>query len=235
MVENTFWVNNIKSLYENQNYLNFIPTSTMSRYDQLNAVTRMCIYTIILSVVFRANGIWYQVPIIIIILLVILVHLNIVKDNIVLSDISKGDGYIEAGYYNQNNKLTFPSDLKKKSTKHRKCRMPEPNNPFANPTVFDALEDSPPLACNADDENIDSLNKQVTNSFNDQLFRDVSDLYDVKNSQRQFYTVAGGKTPDTIGFANWLYGNMPSCKSNQGDCYKYEDMSQSRPLITRTL
>ena len=41
--KNSFWINNIKILYINQNYLNFIPTSTMTRYEQFNAVTRFCI------------------------------------------------------------------------------------------------------------------------------------------------------------------------------------------------
>ena len=138
--------------------------------------------------------------------------------------------FIEAGYYNPNNKLDLPSDFKKKSSNRKKCRMPTNDNPFMNPTVNDALEDSPPMACNADDLDINLLNKQITNSFNDQLFRDVSDLYNVKNSQRQYYTISGGKTPDTVGFANWLYGNMPSCKSNQSDCYKYEDLAQRKLL-----
>lgn len=103
--------------------------------------------------------------------------------------------------------------------------MPTKNNPMINPEVFDTMDYDPPVACNADDEDIDALDRGIDNTFNDQLFRNVSDLYDIKNSQRQYYTTAGGKTPDTVGFANWLYGDMPSCKTNQGDCYKYDDLT----------
>ena len=96
-----------------------------------------------------------------------------------------------------------------------------------NPEVYDALDDSPPVACNSDEV----VEKQISNNFNKDLFRDVADLYNTKNSQRQFYTISGSKTPDTVGFANWLYGNMPSCKSNQGDCYNYEDLSRNKTLL----
>ena len=61
--KNSFWIYNIKVLYTNENYLNFIPTSSMTRYEQFNAITRLCIYLIVLSLVFGADSIWYQIPI----------------------------------------------------------------------------------------------------------------------------------------------------------------------------
>ena len=251
MNENIFWTNNITVLY--QNYLDFIPTKTMTRYEQYNAITRFCIYLIILSIIFRAQSLWYTVPIIIIILIAILMHLNVLSNNNpngnetenisenLLNQVNnttidenlarKNVKFIEAGYYNPDGTLTLPSDYKKRANKKRKCKMPTTDNPYMNPEANDALEYSPPVACNSDDIDVDNLNKNISNAFNDQLFRDVSDLYNVKNSQRQFYTISGSKTPDTVGFANWLYGNMPSCKSNQSDCNKYENLAQSRQIL----
>ena len=243
--KNLFWTNNFKILYNNENYLNFLPNKSMSRFEQLNAITRFCLYLIILCLLFGVDRIWYQIPLIIIILIVVLVHINIIKNNIVISEgvnveletepetdnsPDNNDVSIQAGQYDNNGILSFPSDYKSKPIKKKRCRMPTKDNPYMNPEVYDALEDDPPIACNADDVDIDALNKQVSNKFNDELFRDTTDLFEVKNSQRQFYTISGSKTPDTVGFANWLYGNMPACQSNQTDCYKYEDLSR-KPLV----
>ena len=250
-----FWTNNFKTLYSNGNYLKFIPTATMSRYEQLNAITRFCIYLIIVCLVFNVDTVWYQIPIIIILIIILLVHIDIIKNNVQpvttdsspqmpvifkentiidnpldnedlldttnpLNNVSVRSG--SDSYSNSPSFLSTPLDPKPK-----KCKMPTDDNPFMNPEVYDALEDDPPVACNSDDVDIDVLNKQVTNKFNDELFRDATDLFEIKNSQRQFYTIAGSKTPDTVGFANWLYGNMPACQSNQMDCFKYNDLTRN--------
>ena len=43
-----FWLINYKDLYQNKNYLKFFPKYTMSRTEQLNAITRLFIYYMIL-------------------------------------------------------------------------------------------------------------------------------------------------------------------------------------------
>ena len=43
-----FWLDDLTVLYNNQNYIKFVPTSDMSRIEQLNALTRFCIYLLIL-------------------------------------------------------------------------------------------------------------------------------------------------------------------------------------------
>ena len=50
--KNLFWTNNFKILYNNENYLNFLPNKSMSRFEQLNAITRFCLYLIILCLLF---------------------------------------------------------------------------------------------------------------------------------------------------------------------------------------
>lgn len=47
-----FWLNDITILYKNKNYLHFVPTSSMTRIEQLNAITRFCIYLSILFLLF---------------------------------------------------------------------------------------------------------------------------------------------------------------------------------------
>lgn len=153
------------------------------------------------------------------------------------SDKMLGTDYdIEIGSYDTNNKLSF----KKKSLQDTKlqklkysldeltefnkvnCKRPTKDNPFMNSTLGDIGKPSLPAACNADDENIED---EIDNKFNEDLFRDIDDLFNVKNSQRQFYTVpVTSNPPDTLKFANWLYKSPTTCKNNQSRCLRYEDV-----------
>ena len=100
------------------------------------------------------------------------------------------------------------------------------NNPFGNSSAIDRLDNPkrPPM----DDytsytDNALKVKEKVNKAFNYNLYIAAEDLYGKSNSQRQFYTMPDkGQIPhDPDGqFKNWLYGSMPSCKSNTFDCAK---------------
>jgi len=118
---------------------------------------------------------------------------------------------------------------------HKKntCRKPTPNNPFMNPALPEFGAGDPPAACNVDDEDIKD-NMKV--NFNHDLFRDVDEIWERENSQRQFYSVPNTAVPNNqIEFAKWLY-HLPygSCKEDQ-ECTRggdagtlHEDLRYSR-------
>ena len=56
--------------------------------------------------------------------------------------------------------------------------------------------------------------------FNEDLYRDVTDVFGKNNSQRQYYTVPGNQVPNDQGsFAQWCYGTPPTCKEgNRAAC-----------------
>ena len=242
----------------------------MTRTEQLNAITRFCIYFIVLAFVLKKDSIWFQLPIVLIVLIVIL-H-KIFNYDIVgkISELYRTNGYIstsgnpgenpdpqenysnvsiESGYYDSNNKMHLGQVYEAKSVKPVKkvrfnptqikrhntstCRKPTDSNPLMNPILNDSMAYDSPVPCNSDDTLISNqdLQTQISDSFNKDLFRDVSDLFETKNSQRQFYTVPQSNPPDTVQFANWLYGSMPSCKSSQSACYKYEDLRYKTELL----
>ena len=102
------------------------------------------------------------------------------------------------------------------------CKHPTRDNPFMNPNVTDYNNGNSPTACNADDEDIQ---KEVELNFNKDLYRNVEDLWDKKNSQRQFYTLPSTSVPNNqIEFANWLYSQPNTCKESQENCLRYEDI-----------
>ena len=283
-----FWTDNPKILFENGQYINFFPKIDMTRTEQLNAITRFCIYFIVLAFVLKKDNIWFQLPIVLIVLIVIL-H-KIFNYDIVgkISELYRTNGYvpvsgnygnngnngnygnygnsgnpgenpdpqenysnvsIESGYYDSNNKMHLGPVYEAKSVKPVKkvrfnptqikrhntstCRKPTDSNPLMNPILNDSMAYDSPVPCNSDDTLISNqdLQTQISDSFNKDLFRDVSDLFETKNSQRQFYTVPQSNPPDTVQFANWLYGSMPSCKSSQSACYKYEDLRYKTELL----
>jgi len=104
------------------------------------------------------------------------------------------------------------------------CRRPTVDNPLMNraATEFGSEGIIIPAACNANDEDIKD---EIRVNFNHELFRDLEDVWERKNSQRQFYTMPNTAIPNNqTEFAKWLY-ELPmtaNCKEFQGACLRYD-------------
>lgn len=117
---------------------------------------------------------------------------------------------------------------KEKFSGKKKCRKPTKDNPFMNPSVNDYGTDNYDVqAANVDDEDIKD---DIKMSFSEDLFMNAEDLFDKKNSERQFFTIPSKVPPNQKDFAEWCYGYgaRPSCKVDQGTCLKYEDLRYAR-------
>ena len=92
------------------------------------------------------------------------------------------------------------------------------NNPFANFLLTDAADrPARPAACP-----YDAVKDEVRRYFNAGLPRNVGDVYEKQNSQRQFYTMPNSRgIPDTAAFAQFLYGTAPGCKVDPSKCTGY--------------
>lgn len=149
---------------------------------------------------------------------------------------------IESGYYDSDNKLMIGKYLSSRPPHQKKlkfnlddytdyekamCRKPTKDNPFMNPLLNDitTYPELPPVACNADDEEIKD---KIVDCYNEDLYRDVSDLFERQNSQRQFYTVPQMYPNDQKAFAEWCYKNDNICKVDQSKCLKNEDLRYKR-------
>ena len=119
---NLFWLDEPSILYRNKNYLNFFPQYEMTRVEQLNAITRFCIYSILLLIIFGRNEKWIYIPIIIIILVVIFYNIYLMDpqgrekelyrqkgERFESNDISLNDNGLdydlESGFYDSDDKL----------------------------------------------------------------------------------------------------------------------------------
>lgn len=109
------------------------------------------------------------------------------------------------------------------------CRKPTLNNPFMNPSILDYNTTEITQACNADDKDIQ---EQITVNFSQDLYRDVDDVWERKNSQRQFMTTPNTMIPNNqIDFAKWLYYVPSTCKENQYSCLRYVDTIKNRSVL----
>jgi hypothetical protein len=286
-----FWMDDVRILYKNENYIKFFPTSSMTRVEQLNSLTRFFIYLILILILMGSTNEFIYIPIIGIIVCIVLYNvfeidtngkreellrmrrkkenLKVVgpdinyrtyqidddgeivtvdidaeerqKYNDSTDDLQPTDYQLETGYYDSNGRLQIGGynpavrSLKKQAEienikysldemrlyNSSRCRRPTADNPFMNPSQDDLNKENVPVACNADDEDI-SQNLEL--KFNQDMYRDIEDVFDKKNSQRQFYTVAHNVPNDMEAFARWCYKFPANCKTNQERCLRYEDL-----------
>lgn len=249
MEKDIFWIDDITILFKNNKFLEFIPTNTMSHTEKLNAITRFSIYFSILILIFNKNENWLILSVIVI-LMCIFYHYILKKTNTEKFD-ATNDSFnenssfdtqddvqdkIETGYYdfsNKSHKGEFYKPMKHNkdrnniyhSSEHNlqnSCEKPTISNPFMNTKITDFNNGAQPVACNADDEDIKN---DIANKFNDNLFRNVDDIFETENSKRQFYTVPNTSIPNMqTEFAEWLWKPKTTCKEDQEHCLRYEDL-----------
>jgi hypothetical protein len=236
-------MNNQKLWIENPNiliinYLKFIPQKESSRVEQINALTQLLIYIFIITLIFNINTKLINIIIFGLIFIMVLIYYykyaNTSDIEQMTPDISLESGYYDSNdnlhmgkFYSQNNKpANYISRTAKEMQEYYKesQRKPTPDNPFMNPIFSDYNTENIPFPSNADDEDI---KEEITKTFDENLFKDLDDVFDIKNSQRIFYTVPGGAIPnDQDKFAKWCFGLPTTCKEDSESCYKnlYEDL-----------
>ncbi len=236
-----FWIENPKIILDD--YSSIIPTGNMDRIQQLNAISRLCLYYIILASLFVENKNYIAIPLFVLIITIIIYYIHKYDKNNTGSYKTKymsnsdDDNYddknnVSVGYYDSDNKIVFPKHQSSTGFKYNAnelleynknmCRKPTRDNPFMNPTIDDLGTEYNVEACNVDD---DDIKESIQQKFNTDLYRDINDLFDIKNSQRTWYAVPVRGIPnDQPGFANWLYGDVGTCKTDQTKCMQYDDL-----------
>lgn len=141
-------------------------------------------------------------------------------------------------YYIYNNKKPQESPIKKTTNREEFSKIegfevgeftePTLDNPFMNATMKDYMNivdgkivDRPP----AQDVSEPVVKEKVDKLFNNNLYRDVDDVFGKMNSQRQFYTMPSTTIPnDRESFQKWLYDSPMTCKEDQNYCLRNEDI-----------
>ena len=212
-----FWANDINVLFQSDRLSEFLPSSVMSYNEKMNALARFSIYLSIILFLLKGNYLFFYVPIFVLFITYFL-HKNYINNR---------------DYYESfDNKENISGNTSNREEK--KCQLPSNNNPFMNVLQTDIkYRPKRPPACEINE----TVNEDIEDKFNINLYRNVSDVYGKANSQRQYYTMPNTTIPnDQEAFSKWLYATPPTCKDgNSEQCVAniYDNILSDTPFKYR--
>lgn len=223
-----FWVEQPSILFRRDRLTNFFPTAKLTVVENLNAVIRLLIYLSLILILFTRNSQYLLLPLGGMLVTYVLFQIYPKKE--VLKEIPPRESFSLDGKLSDK----IQSNKKYDEQLERECIQPTVDNPFMNFNyITDSYHREP--ACQAwlyDDKESKDIRKEVTESFNHDLYRDVSDLYSKNNSQRQFFTMPWTSWPNNqTSFAKWLYRTGPTCKELGSKCAPYWNPTASYSLL----
>lgn len=196
-----FWIHDISILFRKDKLTVFFPDNNMSLEEKLNAIVRLSFYISILLFVYNQN-----------------------YNNIYVFLITMLITYFIYNYADNpgTKKMKEHLHLKSKDSELQPVKICEPTkeNPFCNMLLSD-YEKNPNVVNDLDVNNKEEM-EQVDKLFNNNLYRDVNDIWGNNNSQRQFMPNPIRRNPNDQGaFAKWCYGSsIKHCKEGNGtDCF----------------
>jgi len=212
-----FWYENPTVLWETRRLTEFFPNTNLTFDEKLNSLVRLSFYIALGLFTFYGNYLYLYIPIIIMVFTYFL-HKN--KKTIFTEKLENYKDYINSVHSDGAKDIkineSLETDLNDIELKNKTCSLPTLNNPFMNVNKITDRRDRPEACQYYDDEKIKD---KVEKDFNYNLYRDVSDLYNKNNSQRQYYTAPSTTIPNKqTEFAKWLYLAPPTCKEDTIRC-----------------
>ena len=215
----TFWTSDPNILLKKEVILQIWPTTSMSYEEKLNAISRLVILLTLLGflVTMSKNMIYIGV----VTLAIIIIMYFTQKQKLTKAHLNLGSGSTE-GFVGGAQTITpdtlqpfLKSDFVPTTKK----------NPLGNVLLTD-IGDNPTRKAaapafntevyedinNATKKMVQSLNPGIKNT-NKQLYGDLGEQFEFDQSQWSYYSTPNTKIPNDQGaFANFLYGDMPSCR-----------------------
>ena len=213
----TFWLNNPSILLNKEYILELWPSVSMSFEENLNAISRIIILLTILG--FLATKSINIIIIGAITIIIIVILYNTRKPKLVRTN---------EGFNNSNIVIDSPKTLQK----FLNSEFVETNqtNPLSNVLLTDIGDNptrkaAPPSFNTQVYENINNNTKKMIQTLNPgikntdkQLFGDLGEKFEFDQSMSRFYSTPNTKIANDQGaFAEYLYGDMPSCRN--GDAF----------------
>ena len=203
-----FWLNNPSILMKKDNILNIWPKKNMEQNEKLNSITRLVIILSVIGYTLTEN-----IKFIITLFITLGVIIFLFKTQYLVKE-----KFTNASTYNE---------IKDNFT------QPNEKNPLMNVMLND-YKDNPKRKVAAPSFNPvvenkinEETKKLVINNFEDpeiekKLFKDLGDSINFENSMRSWYSMPNTQIPnDQNSFVKFCYGDMPSCKENDGlQCIK---------------
>ena len=182
-----FWGEDPSILLNINRAQEFFPSLELTNDEKYNAISRFLIYLPILLFTFFGNVNYFLITIIGLISIWIYYY------------------YLQKSSQNENFNGSMQKSLVAINSEGQLCQKPTPENPLMNILLTDYNENPNryPSCSNSDPQII----KEVENNFNIDLYKDVEDLWNNRNSQRQFHTTTVTTIPnDRESFMKWCWG-----------------------------
>ena len=203
-----FWADDIELLWRYDRLMEFFPSKDHTLEERLNSIVRLSLYISLLLWVSERDYKYIYILI----------------------------GVMGFTYFVYANSDKSKSNIEPLENEKENCTLPTLDNPFMNVTMKDYMNldkdgniiDRKP-ACDISEPGV---KEQVDELFNNNLYREVDDIFGKMNSQRQFFTMPYTTIPNKQDeFAKWLYLSPKTCKEDQDYCLKYEDVRQKAPVL----
>jgi hypothetical protein len=211
------WTSKISIIMQQDKLTEFFPDASQTTEEKLNSIVRFSLYTsIILAAYFsdiRYLGIFIGT-----------LAITAMLDNTQSISVDTIDPIVVVEGMDPSLNITT------------ECTKPTLANPFMNFTMADYLNldkdgriKDRSAAC---DINNPEIKKEADSFFNQNLYRDVSDVFGKVNSQREFYTMPSTTFPnDRETFQNWLYLSPKTCKEDSNYCVPLVDLRNQRQIF----
>jgi hypothetical protein len=201
-MSDVFWLDDPKVLFNKNHITEILPPSNTSFERKLNAVTRLVILLTLLGY-FSTGSVNILVSSIITLVIIVIVFKTqqTKQKKMELIKQIKKEGFSNPKVYNA---------IKKNFT------QPTKKNPLMN-VLLPEIHDNPkrkPAAPAFNEEVEKNINEKTADP---RLFLDLGDKIGFEGSMRNFYATANTTIPnDQKGFAEFCFGDMPSCKEGDG-------------------
>ena len=241
-----FWYDDISILYNTNYLLEFIPYREFDFNRKLNAIIRLSIYYSIIAYILSSSKNVLCVPFITLIVTVFLYKnyknnkrnklTNLLKNTNSTNSTNNTKNAVNNLITEKsllNNSINTNSNAVNRLVNHTEeenrlnqidsiikdindsCKLPTNDNPFMNLNTYDFSNGEVSESCKS--YNNQGIKNIIENKFNNDLYLDSNDLFNRRNSQRQFYTMPNTSVPNGQNdFAKWLYDTGPTCK--EGNC-----------------
>lgn len=218
----TFWINEPSILLNKDYILQVWPSSKMSYEEKLNAISRLVIILTVLGFVLTMNK---SILLIGVVTLVAIFAMYKMRKQKVTKDMLDGskEGFSGIDVKNQQETIINPDTLK--SYLKSEFMPVNKKNPLGNVLLTEIMDNptrkpAPPSFNTEVYEDINVSTKKMVQSLNPgikntnkQLYGDLGEQFEFDQSQWSFYSTPNTKIPNDQGaFADYLYGDMPSCR-----------------------
>ena len=248
------WIHDFQILFQKERVMEFFPVKEQTTEERVNAIVRLSLYESIGLAAYHSNAKYFSIFIFFLFFTFVIYrhHPTVISKSTKAPTLaekaqkdvqnSAKEEKFEAKLNNFTPSFGLRSEKEQLEVEDRpddtdgKCTEPTIDNPFMNVTMKDYMNfdengfviDRPP-AC---DPNDPKIKKKMDNAFSNNLYRDVSDVFGKTSSQRNYFTMPWTTIPNKQDeFARWLYLSPKTCKEDQDNCLRYEDIRSKRFIM----